>query len=139
MQIDDIALQQALQQGLGRLPTGGTTALVGDVRPVGGLEARQDLEQGALTGAVASGQHDAGPRRDVEFRELEQAVARDALAQVGKAQQGGHGLMVPLPCRKLRAKFRTRASTSRTRPRAMPWANSLLLVSRAMAVGMLRV
>lgn len=120
------------------MPIGGT-ALMGDVRPVGGFETRQDPEQGALAGALASGQYHTGPRQDVKFRDLEQAPARYVLAQVREAQQGRHGRMVPSSCRKLGAKFRTRASNSRTRPSAMPWANSPLLVSEAMTVGMLRV
>src|ERR1043166_1001633 len=106
---------------------------------LGRLQARQYAQQRGLAAAIVSGERVARATRDGQIDAVENAPMAVRLVHPAQLRQQRAHFIPPAPCSTASAAFTPSASTTRTKPSAMPWANSPLLVSSAIAVGMLRV
>src|SRR6185436_19180145 len=90
--------------------------------------------------SVVAGKYVAGARFQNQPRNAQYSAPAPGLGESGDFDYACHSRLIPpCPCTAASATFTASASTMSTIPSATPCANSPLLVSSAIAVGMLRV
>ena len=137
-------IENAHVQQIGILQKQG--CLLAALRPTGiaqlassrALQKGQQPQQGRFAAAIGASEEYGLAlfnRKVLHTERLAPIIALHKIA--GFIQIGAHAR--PLRRKNARARLTTKAMSNSTRPRAIPWAKSPLLVSRAMAVVMVRV
>src|SRR6185436_9747542 len=104
------------------------------------LQPGENAQQRALSRSVVAGKNVARAGFEHQVRDAQNRLAAPCLDEPVDLDHGCHARLIPpCPCTAASATFTASASTISTIPSATPCANSPLLVSSAMAVGMLRV
>ena len=116
--------------------------MIDDAALVGLFQKGQQAQQGGLAAAVVAhqGQHLAAVDAQLvhaQGGQVQRGHTAVTAHQAADFVQKAH--MRPRCLMKVMSTLMAKAMNSSTRPSAMPWANSPLLVSRAMAVVMVRV
>src|SRR5437870_2248524 len=105
---------------------------------LGRVQARQHAQQGRLAAAIGPDEDIAVPGLELERRGVEQDALAEALDDALGLEERAHS-RPPSPCSQASATLTPTAMTISTKPSAMPYANSPLEVSSAIAVVVVRV
>src|SRR5437879_13720051 len=103
------------------------------------LQSRDHAQQRGLAGAVVARERVAVAGVKNQAANIQHRARAELFSNRLDHEQRRVHFNPPSPCRNPNQKFTTRATASSMNPSAMPSAHSPLLVSSAMAVGMLRV